>query len=649
MHTSADGNKDKPIYGFMRGIVIKNSDPMNRGRVKLFLPSLARQLLTSQGGDGAEWCLRFLGDKLFSDSVEDANQVAESVVAAVGNPQKIPDDQLHRMAGVLDWVEQASPLVGAGTIGVYDATHKMADISDAPYTTDVAASDPANAAPGKTPRLQAIDKSPRSSAVEFGKDSLGTGQVDMHSYNRPTAGYINSAKGMFSVPRVGAHVWVFFEGGDITRPVYFAYSYGQAEWSSIQVQNRENPDIHTPSVGLKENDPASSGVHTGKTVWNEKGGVVEFINTDDFESIKIADYHGSHITMDKMGISEATAPNKGKKLEVNGDYYVDVKGNYILRIQGEKQTIIQGYEHKIYGNLKDVESQQQWLDIAAPVMKNAAQRSAVPDFNPQRQEIHSAAVKKAPNNAFEMPTSLDFKVPPGKTMSMLNDNVKAAMKPIKDASNLAVKSMTDVLADAQGLLAGVTDVVNTVKNGVNDLVSGATGLLKGALGAAAGAITNSTSLTTAQLGDPLKTLGIGLKVPKIPSIPSISNLVGGIHLPGVSIPGLSNLSTSADVFKPIPMAQPTAGGSATGNANGGDTSVPPYQHDATTQQILRKMGQVPEDVSPSNAARFVGIYTREANTNKQIASLGGQVVGDGGVPLEGKVLGHTYKNGYAID
>lgn len=468
MHTSADGNKDKPIYGFMRGIVIKNSDPMNRGRVKVFLPMLARQLLTSQGGEGAEWCLRFPGDKLYSDSVTDANQIDVSAA------QKIPDDQLHRIAGVLDWVEQASPLVGAGTIGIYDATNKMADISDAPYTTDAAAADPSTASPGRTPRAQAIDKSPISSAVEFGKDSLGAGQIDMNAFNRPTAGYINSAKGIFSVPRVGAHVWVFFEGGDITRPVYFAYSYGQAEWSSIQVQNQENPDIHTPSVGLKENDPNSSGVHTGKTVWNEKGGVLEFINTDDFESVKLADYHGSHITMDKLGITEATAPNKGKKLEVNGDYYVDVKGNYIVRVQGEKQLIIQGYEHKIYGNLKDVELQQKWLENAAPVLKNAAQRTEKPNFQPTQQMISDSAIKDAPNNDFVMPKSLDFKIPPGQTIYMYNDKIKSIMKGIGNVNNSHVRDSTEATS---------FETQSTSNMGI---------------------------LHTAQMGDPIKIIGITL-------------------------------------------------------------------------------------------------------------------------------------------
>ena len=436
---------------------------------------------------------------------------------------------------------------------------------------------------------------------------------------------------MFSVPRVGAHVWVFFEGGDITRPVYFAYSYGQSEWSSIQVQNQENPDIHSPSVGLKENDPASSHVHTGKTVWNEKGGVIEFINTDDFESVKIADYHGSHITMDKLGITESTAPNKGKKLEVNGDYYVDVRGNYILRIQGERQTIMQGYDHVVHGNLADVDLQTAWLSAAAPVMKNAAQRATTPNFQPQQQAIHESSVKKAPNNDFEMDVSLDFKVPPGKTIAQLNDTVKGVMKSAAGATNLAVKSMTDIVSNTLG-------TVNKIISGVKGLLSGLTGLLTGVMGRASKLISDKMTLSTAQLGDPLRTLGISLKVSTIPAMPAIPEVVSKVITP------VSQAST-ASANPSIPF-----GGTPPAASSGGNDSAlkegegPPWQYDARTQQIIRQHGfSDPSSIKPSLAKKLVDLYNRVDMPGK-----GGFKDGNG-APLEGPGPdGHIYKNGYQI-
>ena len=37
--------ENKYIYGFTRGIVIKNDDPMDRGRVKIFLPAYPALIL----------------------------------------------------------------------------------------------------------------------------------------------------------------------------------------------------------------------------------------------------------------------------------------------------------------------------------------------------------------------------------------------------------------------------------------------------------------------------------------------------------------------------------------------------------------------------------------------------------------------------
>ena len=47
------------------------------------------------------------------------------------------------------------------------------------------------------------------------------------SYNYVPTSYSNSAKGSFSVPNVGAHVWIFFAGGDrmqrLYRPIFLQW------------------------------------------------------------------------------------------------------------------------------------------------------------------------------------------------------------------------------------------------------------------------------------------------------------------------------------------------------------------------------------------------------------------------------------------
>ena len=395
----ADTNSlSQKVYGFQRGVVIKNSDPEGRGRVKIFLPSLAKQVINSMSDKQdaeKQWCFKYLGDKVLSDKPEDVASTSDAAT-------KIPDEYMHTLAGVLDWVEQASPLVGGGGIANYDASTKTAHTSDSPYpTTDGKAGQKPAMMPTRAGAINAI------SSGSGNKQAEHAGNVDPHVHNQARPSYNNAAKGMFSVPNVGAHVWVFFEGGDVTRPVYFAYSYTGEEWTSVQKQNPCNPDLHSPP--MKANDPAGgTDLHTGKTVLNERGGCVEIVNTTDFESVRIGDYNGNHMNMDKFGITRSTALGKNMKEEVNGDYFLDVKGNYTMRIQGNKQTILQGYDQTVNGNLQDTQHQKQWMEAAAPVMKNSARRAAPPNFQPMQQEIHEASTKAAPNSKFSYPKDLVF-------------------------------------------------------------------------------------------------------------------------------------------------------------------------------------------------------------------------------------------------
>jgi hypothetical protein len=391
-------NLSEKVYGFQRGVVIKNSDPEGRGRVKIFLPSLARQVInnmTSKQDGEKQWCFKYLGDKVLSDKPEDVASTSDAAT-------KIPDEYMHTLAGVLDWVEQASPLVGGGGIANYDAGRKTAYSDDSPYgTTEGKAGQKASAMPTRAGAMASI------SSGQGNRQAEHAGNVDPNVFNQARPSYNNAAKGMFSVPNVGAHVWVFFEGGDVTRPIYFAYSYTGAEWSSVQKQNPCNPDLHSPP--MKSNDPAGgTDLHTGKMVLNERGGLLEIVNTTDFESVRLADFHGNHMNMDKFGITRSTALGKNMKEEVNGDYFLDIKGNYTIRIQGNKQTILQGYDQTVNGNLQDTQLQKQWMAAAAPVAQNAARRAALPNFQPMQQAIHSSSEKSAPNNTFSASKDLSF-------------------------------------------------------------------------------------------------------------------------------------------------------------------------------------------------------------------------------------------------
>jgi hypothetical protein len=54
--------------------------------------------------------------------------------------------------------------------------------------------------------------------------------------------------GVFSIPRCGSRVWVFFHGGDIQKPVYFAYSLAPTDHYNFYGNPPPQPDEQKSSL-----------------------------------------------------------------------------------------------------------------------------------------------------------------------------------------------------------------------------------------------------------------------------------------------------------------------------------------------------------------------------------------------------------------
>ena len=401
-------NQINSMYGIYRGIVIKNNDPEGRGRVKVFLPTLARQMLSNLSSENKQWCLSYLGDEIVGDTKAGDESASKKVL-------KIPDDKLHDVAGMLDWVDVVRPVFGGGTIAHYDATTKRVTISDSGQEATT------NNKVVNSPRVTQYDTPPEPSSGGSNKGSTGAGTVDPNSKINEPPRYSNCAKGMFSVPEVGSHVFVQFEGGNVGRPLVVGVGYTSPEYKSVLQQNLKQPCLHGPS--MTSNDPgAKDQLYTQKDVIALHGGVIESKGTQDFKEFSIADANGNSVVMNKMGITEATASSQPKRSHINGDYFLNVKGNFIIRVDGKMETIVQGYEHNVRGNLSDVELQKQWLKKSQPIRDNNSRRAVAPTqaLKERQSQIHNSFVKPAPNSTFNMPKGLEFSKS-GKTgLDMLN-------------------------------------------------------------------------------------------------------------------------------------------------------------------------------------------------------------------------------------
>jgi hypothetical protein len=265
-----------PLNSCYVGIVVQNNDPEKRGRVKVFIPHLSVNLYE-------KWYNVNIHDKSFKTLNDDGE---ESQVNNI----------LDQLKDYLPWANCAMPIIGEIGNHYFNASENKV------YTKD---------------NVEKTDEKP----IKTFEDSP---QIAYEEEYKPIS-YSSSAKGLFSIPRVGSHVWCFFENGDIQRPVYFATTYSQSDWESIYYkESDEYPDAY-------ENDKDSSSEYKNKLIISQRGGTVEIVNTDNKESIAITHYNGSFKIWNNTKTKEFCVQDNHKLIQ-NDEY--ETVGN------DEKRTVI---------------------------------------------------------------------------------------------------------------------------------------------------------------------------------------------------------------------------------------------------------------------------------------------------------------------
>lgn len=94
----------------------------------------------------------------------------------------------------------------------------------------------------------------------------------------PAVAYSGDGVGLFAVPPVGAAVWVEFEAGDVSRPIWSG-----GWWGSNQVPDKATPDV--------------------KVLKTASGHTITLDDTSGSEQVVITDKNGSKIVMDQSGIA----------------------------------------------------------------------------------------------------------------------------------------------------------------------------------------------------------------------------------------------------------------------------------------------------------------------------------------------------------
>ena len=186
-------------------------------------------------------------------------------------------------------------------------------------------------------------------------------RANSHTHEYAASPYSNVAKGVFSTPNVGAHVWCFFQEGDPMKPVIWALAFNNSDYASIKKSGSLQANDKRLSSENPNDNPDIQGTtdrYRGIYVHNERGGTFEIVNTEGIESMSLIGYHGNNIRIGEH-LSMYAANNDQKLvardqfLTVNNDRNVVVRNHYDLNVYGDITRKI-GHLNKYYDIYKQI-------------------------------------------------------------------------------------------------------------------------------------------------------------------------------------------------------------------------------------------------------------------------------------------------------
>jgi hypothetical protein len=349
----------KKYYGNYLGIVIQNNDPQGRGRVKIFVPHISPTVYKNWNEVPEDKKFKFLGGNINSD----LNDIYEDLKL------------------ILPWSICASPVTGEMTSGRFNAFNDHASISDSSYLglsgyiasefiADNSLETGQQNEEGIGEKEGNIYEKYRFRVNDAFNDPVtnNSNNVNLFSFEYAPSMYSNKAKGAFAIPAVGSHVWVFFHNGDPLYPVYFAASYGKSDWNGIYGDAKtgydypgsfENVSLSASNAGDQDLD-----YYKNKYIINQKGGTIEFINSDYRESIKISGYNGSFKQFALKTNVEFATHNDQKLVQL--DQFDTVKGFRNIYTGRDLDYIVKGDYYQKIGNFS-TDSFQEWHNIVASI------------------------------------------------------------------------------------------------------------------------------------------------------------------------------------------------------------------------------------------------------------------------------------------
>lgn len=330
-------SKQKQYFGMYQGIVIQNDDPDFSGKVKVYVPVVSPAVYREWFTVPTNKRFKFIGKNIDSDI----------------------SDIVQLLRNILPWAKTATPLISEGAAGRYNASSDYGSISDASTKegfkegkTESSISAGVGNKPGHAYEFEEHKARDGFFSEESAPNELANRPNPFGANYKPSV-YNNAPKGLFGIPSVGAHVWVFFEQGDPNFPVIWGLSHGKSEWNEIYNPQGGAESLDYP--GSFENAKEPRGEFTqdldqyrNKFVLNQKGGTIEIVNSDKRERVNISHSSGSFIELNNIAAVQLCTGNDQKLVE--SDQYLTVRGYQNNFINRDRDDIVCGDEYVKIGN-----------------------------------------------------------------------------------------------------------------------------------------------------------------------------------------------------------------------------------------------------------------------------------------------------------
>lgn len=327
----------KLYHGNYNGIVVDNADPERRGRIKVFVPHISCTLYDGWNNTIKDKEFKYIGANIDSDL--DLNILKE-------------------LKQILPWSEYCAPIMGEHGPQRYNYTEH--------YTS-----------PSKSNNLDGFVAANEDYEYHLNDERIGENasklyekypiEDDFKDCNpyfkqyKPES-YSNSPSGVFGIPNVGSHVWVFFREGNPNYPVYFGGCFSKSDFHSIYGELVEDDSVFPDYPASFENAQSSNGnpIYRNKFLLNQKGGNILINNTDKKEKIKLTHYSGSFLEFNNKTTTIFNSSNY--QSFTNSNWFSTVKGELKQASSGiSEYSSLQNFIIRV-GNNK-IDPQIDWFNV----------------------------------------------------------------------------------------------------------------------------------------------------------------------------------------------------------------------------------------------------------------------------------------------